>query len=55
MGTHQKDVVEDFIHDEICYGIPNAKKNSCTPATTSVTLKRGQETLAADWRLLRVD
>jgi hypothetical protein len=49
MGAHQKDVVEGFIHDEICYDIPNSKKNSNVPATTSVTLKRGQEILAGDW------
>jgi hypothetical protein len=49
MGAHQKDVVEAFIHDEICYGIPYSKKSSYIPATTSVTLKRGQEILAGDW------
>ena len=49
MGAHQKDVVEGFIHDEICYDVPGSKKNSCIPATTSITLKRGQEILAGDW------
>ncbi len=49
MGARQKDVVEAFIHDEICHDIPNSKKNSYVPATTSVTLKRGQEILAGDW------
>jgi hypothetical protein len=49
MGAHQKDVVEGFIHDEICYDIPNSKKHSYIPATASVTLKRGQEILAGDW------
>jgi len=49
MGAHQKDVVEAFIHDEICYGIPNSKKTSPMPAATSITLKRGQEILAGDW------
>jgi hypothetical protein len=49
MGAHQKDVVEGFIHDEICYDIPNSKKTSPIPATTSITLKRGQEILAGDW------
>jgi hypothetical protein len=49
MGAHQKDIVEGFIHDEICYGIPNSKKASYIPATTSITLKRGQEILAGDW------
>jgi hypothetical protein len=49
MGAHQKDIVEGFVHDEICYAIPNSKKNSHIPATTSVTLKRGQAILAGDW------
>ena len=49
MGAHQKDIVEGFIHDEICYDIPHFKRSSYVPATTSVTLKRGQEVLAHDW------
>ena len=49
MGAHQKDIVEGFVHDEICYDIPHSKKNSHIPATTSITLKRGQEILAGDW------
>jgi hypothetical protein len=49
MGAHQKDVVEDFIHDEICFDVPHSRKNSYIPATTSITLKRGQEILAGDW------
>src|ERR1019366_2592630 len=49
MGAHQKDVVEGFIHDEICYEIPHSKKNSYIPATTSIKLQRGQQILAGDW------
>jgi hypothetical protein len=49
MGAHQKDVVEGFIHDEICYDIPHSKKASYIPAITPITLKRGQEILAGDW------
>jgi hypothetical protein len=49
MGAHQKDVVEGFIHDEICYDIPGSKKNSYIPATTSITLRRGQQILSGDW------
>ena len=49
MGARQKDVVEAFVHDEICSGIPGSKKNSYIPATTSVTLRRGQEIAAGDW------
>ena len=49
MGAHQKDVVEGFIHDEVCHDIPGAKMNSYIPATSSITLRRGQEILAGDW------
>jgi len=51
-GALEKDLVENHIHDEICFGIPNAKLSSFSkkyPATVSVTLKRGQEILASDW------
>lgn len=49
MGARQKDVVEGFIHDEICYDIPGSKKNSYIRATIPITLKRGQAILARDW------
>ena len=49
MGARQKDVVEGFIHDEICHDTPGAKKNSYIPATTSITLRRGQQILSGDW------
>jgi len=49
MGAHQKDVVEGFIHDEVCHDIPGAKSNSYIPATTSITLRRGQQILSGDW------
>jgi hypothetical protein len=49
MGARQKDIVEGYVHDEICKDIPGSKKNSYIPVTTSITLKRGQEILAGDW------
>lgn len=49
MGAHQKDVVEAFIHDEVCFGIPDSKQSSYIPATTLIALRRGQEILAGDW------
>lgn len=49
MGAHQKDAVETFIHDEICYDTPKSKKNSNIPANTSIALKWGQDVLAGDW------
>jgi len=51
-GSLEKDLVENHIHDEICFGIPNAKLSSMAkkyPATVGVTLERGQEILATDW------
>ena len=48
MGARQKDVVEAFIHDKICHDIPNSKKTSYVPATTSITLRRGQKILSGD-------
>jgi hypothetical protein len=49
VGARQKDTVEGFIHDEICFAIPNSKKNSRIPAHSSISLARGQEILATDW------
>jgi hypothetical protein len=49
MGAHQKDAVEGFIHDEICYDIPGSRRNSYIPAAISITLWRGQQILAGDW------
>ena len=51
-GALEKDLVENHIHDEICFGIPDAKMSSFSkkyPATVSVTLKRGQQILVTDW------
>jgi hypothetical protein len=51
-GALEKDLVENHIHDEICFGIPDAKLSSFRnkyPATVSVTLQRGQQILATDW------
>lgn len=51
-GSLEKDMVENHVHDEICFGIPDAKMSSLRkkfPPTVSVTLQRGQEILATDW------
>ena len=51
MGAKQKDLVESYIHDEICFDVPNHKVNSGKKYTAKagVTLARGQEILATDW------
>ena len=51
-GSLEKDTVENHVHDEICFDMPNAKMSSLRkkfPATISITLQRGQEILATDW------
>lgn len=51
-GALEKDLVENHIHDEICFGIPGAKMsayNKKYPPTVSITLRRGQQILATDW------
>lgn len=51
-GALEKDVVENHVHDEICFGIPQAKMSAYAkkyPATISLPLKRGQQILATDW------
>jgi len=48
----EKDRVENHVHDEICFDIPNAKMSSLRrkfPPTVSITLQRGQEILTTDW------
>ena len=51
-GSLEKDATENHVHDEICFGIPNAKMSQLFkkyPPTISITLQRGQEILATDW------
>jgi hypothetical protein len=50
-GALQKDDVESYIHDEICFDVPNHKVTSkkALPATVSISLERGQEILSTDW------
>jgi hypothetical protein len=51
-GALEKDIVESHIHDEIYFGIPNAKMSSLKkkfPPTVTITLARGQEILTIDW------
>ena len=52
VGSLEKDLVENHIHDEVCVGIPNAKMSSYAkkyPAQKAVSLQRGQEILATEW------
>jgi uncharacterized protein YraI len=51
-GALEKDLAENHVHDEICFGIPNAKMSAYGkkyPPKVPITLKRGQEILATDW------
>src|SRR5690242_8024386 len=56
MGAKQKDLVEGYIHDEICFDVRNHKVNSKKyKATKSVTLADGQRILANDWYACYLD
>jgi len=50
-GAHTKDLVESFIHDEVCYSIPNHRVNSKQKyrAKVSISLERGQAIIRNDW------
>jgi uncharacterized protein YgiM (DUF1202 family) len=48
VGARQKDTVENYIHNAICFNIPGHKSHG-TAAHASLTLQRGQEILAGDW------
>ncbi len=52
LGAHTKDLVENYIHDEVCYSVPNAKWSPTVkqyPPTISIPLAEGQRILASDW------
>lgn len=51
-GSLEKDMVEDHVHDEVCFGISDAKMSSLNrkfPPRVTITLERGQQILAGDW------
>ena len=49
-GAHTKDFVEDFLHDEVCFSVPNQKVSSVKyRAAVSITLTRAQEIITRDW------
>ena len=48
IGARQKDVVEGYVRNAICFGIPGYVSRG-VKAHASVTLKRGQEILTGDW------
>ena len=49
-GWESKDLVESFLHDAICYDVPNHKRTSQKyHPMRSVPLQRAQEILAQDW------
>jgi len=45
VGARQKDTVENYIHNVICFNVPGHKSHG-TAAHASLTLQRGQEILA---------
>ena len=54
-GSLEKDMVENHIHDEVCFDIPDAKISSLHkkfPPTVSISLQRGQKSCDGLVRLL---
>jgi len=49
VGAHEKDAVENYVHNGICLDIPNAKFSSGPKPPHSITLTQGQAILANDW------
>ena len=49
-GWETKDLVETFLHDAICFDVPNHKKTSQKyHPSRSIPLQRAQEIIAQDW------
>ncbi len=48
VGARQKDTVENYIHNAICFSVPGHKSHGRV-AHAPMTLRRGQEILAGDW------
>ena len=49
VGAHEKDKVENYVHNGICLGVPNAKFSSGPKPKHRLTLEDGQRILAIDW------
>jgi len=49
IGAHEKDQVENYVHNGICLDVPNAKFSMGPKPPHSLTLKEGQAILANDW------
>src|SRR5262249_31760531 len=49
VGARQKDVVEGYIRNAICFNIAGYVRRAGVKANASLTLKRGQEILTGDW------
>ena len=49
IGAHEKDAVENYVHNGICLDIPSAKFSSGPKPKHSLSLAQGQQILANDW------
>jgi hypothetical protein len=49
VGAHEKDAVENYVHNGICREIPDAKFSSGPKPPHSLSLEQGQQILARDW------
>ena len=49
-GWESKDLVENFLHDAICFDVPHHKTTSLRyHPTHAIPLQRAQEIIAQDW------
>lgn len=49
VGAHEKDKVENYVHNGICLDVANAKFSAGPKPKKSLTLEDGQRILAIDW------
>ena len=49
IGAHEKDKVENYVHNGICLDVPDAKFSPGPKPSHSLTLQQGQRILAGDW------
>jgi hypothetical protein len=49
VGAREKDKLENYVHNGICLGIPNARFSIGPKPSKALTLVEGQRILAIDW------
>jgi hypothetical protein len=49
IGAHQKDAVENYVHNGICLNVPNAKFSSGPKPPAPLTVEQAGLILSHDW------